>query len=336
MSLARRAAAALEGGRWDGPLARAVASAVGPLAARALVRPDVIDAPVAVVCVGGATLGGSGKTRVALAATRSLVAAGARPAFVGHGHRGRIDRARRVRVDDDLRDVGDEALVCARALASVDVPVLVAPTRRDAIALALEAAPDVLVVDGPLRFARTRGPSLALLAVDEARPWGSGRLPPAGDLRAPRAALERLADHVVAVPASPTEARLADGTPASLDALGRHPIGLFTAMARPERLLHALRTRGIVPHAAVSVADHGPLDARAIRRMRAARVETWLATDKCALHLAGVRLGVPVVVLSSVVAVGAEVDRALAALVASATGGATEGYMPRSAGPGRP
>src|SRR5438445_227713 len=55
-----------------------------------------------------------------------------------------------------------------------------------------------LVVDGVLQ-ARPYEFACSLLTIDEDLPWGSGKCPPAGDLKAPREALLAAADAVVSV-----------------------------------------------------------------------------------------------------------------------------------------
>lgn len=300
MTLRHRIARALERGV---PAAAPLARVWAPLAARALTRP--VRRPtrdgriVPVVCVGGATLGGSGKTRVAIAITRRLHELGARVVLVGHGYRGHLARACVVPRDGALATFGDEALHCAR---SVDVDVVVGPTRQAALDLAAERA-DVIVLDGPLRVS---GAVLSVLAVDDDAPWGSGAVVPAGDLRASREALLLAADHVVRVPAEPI-------------VVGALPdrFGLFTAIARPARLVRALERRGIRPDAIVSVADHGPLEARARRLLVPG--STWLATEKCALHLAG--LPIAIIALASAVELPSSLDAVLRRVGASPTAG---------------
>lgn len=295
MSLSLEAARAFESGRLDGVLSRVLAAAVAPVAARAIARPARIPAEIALVCIGGATLGGSGKTRLALACARELAASGRRVVLVGHAYRAAPPSARVVSIDDPLDVVGDEALVCARELAPSSVPVVIGPTRQAAIdhAVALGPAPDVLVLDGPLAVrGRSRARSLSLLAVDANRPWGSGRLPPAGDLRAAREVLLAHADHVVPVDATPSRVRWDARDRTSIASLRAIRYGLFTAIARPDRLVRALTRLGAPPHVVVSVRDHGPLgSARA--RLERAPVDAWVATPKCALHLVGAAPGTP-------------------------------------------
>ncbi len=335
VSFSREAARALETGRWDGPLSRALASALAPVATRGLVRPAIVPSEIGLVCVGGATLGGSGKTRVAIACARELASRGLNIALVGHAYRAAPKSARVVSTEDALEDVGDEALVCAREL-GVQVPVVIGPTRQAAIDHAVQLSPrlDAIVLDGPIAIrarstqrssssaseaerssssASRMNRTVSLLAVDANRPWGSGRLPPAGDLRAPREVLLGHADHVVPVDAMPAAVRWAHRSQSSskagsereddtetvpLASLRSLSFGLFTAIARPDRLVRALATVGIRPREVVSVSDHGSL-APAAARLARAPVDAWVGTAKCALHLRGVSLGVPVGILEA-------------------------------------
>lgn len=324
VELGRRAARALEAGLWDGVPARVVAAAWGAVAARALVRPADLPRRTAAVCVGGATLGGSGKTRLAVACARELAGGGARVVLVGHAHRARPGRGRVVALDDALGEVGDEALVCARALEGTGVSVVVGPTRQAAIDRAARMAPDVLVLDGPLRIrgSGTAGRVVSLLSVDADAPWGSGRAPPAGDLRAPREALLAVADHVVPVEATPSRVRWVRedgrGEASPLRSLaGGAGHRLFTAIARPERLVRALRGAGVRIDEVVSVQDHGPIGAARLTS-RAGERAPWLATEKCALHLARVPLDAPLGILEADFALDPEVSSALSRLSSSA------------------
>jgi tetraacyldisaccharide 4'-kinase len=286
---------------------------------------------VRVVAVGGATLGGSGKTPLAIACAMELSAV-ARTILVGHGYRAAVRRARFVLPSDAVGLVGDEAIVAARDLeaSGLGARVVVGPTRSAAVAWAAGEA-DVLVLDGVCQTAPTRA-SLALLAVDASEPWGSAAaLPPCGDLRAPVSTLLDACDGVVplgdsaglplsfaqpgrTMPIWPAKvesrgAWLHTGRPGatrpeellSWETLRRLRVGLVTAMARPDRVVRGLALRGVRPCAVVCAQDHGPVGASAVRacfkRAQAERVEVWLSTPKCALHVDGARLGAPVAVL---------------------------------------
>jgi tetraacyldisaccharide 4'-kinase len=273
-----------------------------------------------VVTVGGATLGGSGKTPLALACAELLAQRG-RVAIVGHAYRAKPDRARVVSPDDPLALVGDEALACARFAEhhALAVDVVVAPSRQEALDLALQCA-EVAIVDGVLQTAPRRA-SLALLAVDPERPWGSGACPPRGDLRAPVHALLAHADLVVPVAAEIAPSRALAGLRAAR-------LGLFTALARPERVIAALARAGISPALVVSAADHAPSPrslARAAAATRHERLDAWLATSKCASHLGAEIGGMPVITLTP----ATRLPNAVAAILCAHV-------VPGGYGPGRP
>ena len=255
-------ARSLEAGTFRGPITSLLSSAWGRLAAAGVVRSLEAPRHTRLVTVGGATLGGSGKTPLAIACAAELATAGCRVALVGHAYRARPGSARLVKVDDDLAQVGDEALVAARDLAALGVPVVVAPRRALAMDLASRFA-DVLVLDGVAQT--TPRASLALLAVDAAEPWGSAQVPPRGDLRAPLAALLAACDLIVTLGTDPPPAAfpVCRSTPTTharsysrgawvgrtlfrWDSLAGIRVGLLSALSRPERIVRALRARAPV------------------------------------------------------------------------------------------
>ncbi len=309
----------LESGAFDGPLARGASAAWRRIADPA--RPLVLPPGVRVVGVGGATLGGAGKTPLVLELSRRLSARGARVAVVAGSYRARPGRARQVAVDDRVQQVGDEALLLARALVPLGVPVVVAPRRQDALDLASSLAPLVLV-DGLLQ-ARPERLQLSILALDAGEPWGAGRCPPSGDLRADRERLLAASD-VVALSGENVRtiryqveaacrdagrrlfevqgrvcgARAPDGTFHGVDELSRRRLGLALAVARPERIVAALREAGIAPAGVRFHPDHGMLPPPG----RGPSPEAWLVTAKCATKLGRRHGGAPVWVLEQALA----------------------------------
>ena len=274
----RRLAAALESGRVDGGLARIAAALWARVAAARLVKPLTWRAGAEVLAVGGATLGGSGKTPLCIAAARVLARDGVRVALVGHGYRARPGVARVVVSTDAVSAVGDEALACARALAlALDrVPVVVGPTRQAALDLALTLA-DVAILDG-VHQASPRA-SLAWLAVDSRAPWGAGACPPRGDLRAPRAALEGAADLVVPVSGTSRGIHLA-GELVGWDAVRRLRVGLVTTIARPHRVEDLLAAHDVSPTLTRTFSDHSrPPHAAVVAGAPA--LDVWVTTAKC-------------------------------------------------------
>ena len=186
LSFDSRLARALEAGR-GGPVSALRGARLGRHGRVAPVASLVVSDGVKVVVVGGATLGGSGKTPLSIACAKQLAGEGHSVALVGHAYRARPDRCRVVSPADAVEIVGDEALAAARALQSTGVRVVVGPGRQAALDHALRMA-RVVASYGVAQLSPQRA-ALALLAVDAAHPWGAGFCPPCGDPRAPREAL---------------------------------------------------------------------------------------------------------------------------------------------------
>ena len=255
------------------------------------IRPLSLPASSAVIGVGGATLGGSGRTPVAIALTSALAARGHRVTLIGHGYGARApSRVHVVRPDSSVDEVGDEALIAARALDG-RARVVVGPTRAAAIEYAARTH-DILVVDrllqtAPVRLAR------ALLVVDDRAPWGSGRIVPFGDLSAPRAMLVDAADEVIRVggadvPSAIIGVSRADSR-AHLSAFTGLRVGLVTSAARPRRIVDSLAANGIHPVLHVERGDHARSGVREVRtlsaRARLANLDAWLLDAKSSIHL---------------------------------------------------
>ena len=147
-----------------------------------------------VVCVGNFTAGGTGKTPLVIHLCERLKAAGHEPVALTRGYGGRLSGPYWVNAKSDVaRDVGDEALLLARA-----APTLVARDRR-AGAHAIETGPHpvtVIVMDDGLQ-----NPGLAkdltIAVVDGGRGLGNGLVMPAGPLRAPLQFQLELTDAIV-------------------------------------------------------------------------------------------------------------------------------------------
>jgi tetraacyldisaccharide 4'-kinase len=296
-----------------------------------------------VIGIGGPTLGGSFKTPLTLALATELAARGHRVSVVASGYRGRACTARRVRVDDAVDDVGDEALWLARDLEASGVPVVVGPDRETALRFAATLAPRILV-DALLQTAPRRL-ALSILVADGERPLGGGRCPPEGDLRARASVMLAAADVVVAVADSGRSTMLpsllghdvtivhgaveaahpvAGGEPVRLGALTARSVGVVLAIAHPERVLRALAAHGIRPTELRLFVDHGvprPRPPAAVSRFtasppRVAVPELWLATAKCATKLGTSFEGAPVYVLAHRLQLPASLVDAVAAATA--------------------
>ncbi len=122
-----------------------------------------------VISVGNITFGGTGKTPFVIYLAQRLVQKGITPAVLTRGYRSRGDQR-------------DEPGLLSDALP--DVPVCVSPDRRAAAVRCLAAgrSPDVFLLDdGFQHWALQRDLDIVLL--DALKPFGSGRVCPAGILR---------------------------------------------------------------------------------------------------------------------------------------------------------
>jgi tetraacyldisaccharide 4'-kinase len=292
--------------------ARAAAAIWALAAARGVARPLRLPGETRVIGIGSAVLGGAGKTPLAVALARALAARGHRVALIGHAYRADPREARVVAIDDAVAVVGDDALAAARLLADAAVPVIVAPDRQRAIDHAAALGHRVLIVDGLLQATPERL-AASVLVLDAAAPWGGGACPPAGDLRAPREALLAAADHVVALgpggrsgSCPPDTIAIQSRIEGAIDAhghrvaladLARRRVGLLVAIARPGRIVAALREAGVDPRPVIALADHAVPGARELARASRFQVDAWLTTARCAVKLPAAIGGAPVLVL---------------------------------------
>jgi lipopolysaccharide heptosyltransferase II/tetraacyldisaccharide 4'-kinase len=147
--------------------------------------------PVPVVSVGNLTVGGTGKTPVTAFLARLFQEQQQRVAILSRGYGGR--RTEVTCLSDGERlyyhppEVGDEAFELAQSLPGV--LVYTGPSRYAAgMAAWREHRPDIFLLDdGFQHFQLARDLDIVLLDAD--RPFGNGRLLPAGPLREPLDAL---------------------------------------------------------------------------------------------------------------------------------------------------
>lgn len=143
---------------------------------RRLHRPVKIGVPV--ICCGGVTVGGAGKTTLALDLAARLSARGMAVHCVTRGYGGKSRGP--LRVDPQRHDaalVGDEALLLAAV-----APTWVARDRAAGAVEAVQAGAKAIVLDDGFQ-----NPSLfqdaPLLVIDGLAGFGNGRVMPAGPLR---------------------------------------------------------------------------------------------------------------------------------------------------------
>ena len=289
--------------RRDGAVPRLLSplSAItGALTARRVARPGW-RAPVPVICCGNVTVGGAGKTTVALDIGERLLTQGHIVHFLLRGYGGSVRGPHRVAGSDTADMVGDEALLLAAV-----APTWVGADRAASARAATAAGARVLVMDDGLQNPSLRQ-DIPLLVIDGASGFGNGRLLPAGPLREPvAAAASRCAAailigddaHGVAagLPIRVLRASLVAG--AEVAQLRERRVVAFAGIARPEKFFGMLRAEGVELADAVPFPDHHPYSGADITRLMAsANGGILVTTPKDAVRL-------PVAVRSRVRIVG--------------------------------
>lgn len=290
-----------EPGFWqhDGLLPRLlqpIATLYGTAARWRVVSASVERVPVPTICIGGATVGGSGKTPVAMSIAELLRSTGRKPHVVLRGYGGSLHGP--VRVDPAKHDasmVGDEALLHAAA-----GPTWIARRRIDGARAAVAAGAGSVVLDDALQH-HGIGWSRALLVVDGSYGIGNGRTLPAGPLRQPWTDVLDAADAIVLLgedragmldrcAAKPVFRAFIEPDGDCSDLVAR-PVLAFAGIARPERFRAALHELGADVRRFVAFADHHMFRERELFRLQAIASRERLAMVTTAKDAMRIPLG---------------------------------------------
>ncbi|WNK00009.1 tetraacyldisaccharide 4'-kinase [Thalassospiraceae bacterium LMO-JJ14] len=252
----------------DAALDKFLAAALSPLGniygavttARANRKP-LWQAPVPVICVGNAVMGGAGKTQVCLDLARRLSDGNRAVHVLSRGYGGRL--AGPVRVDAAFHragDVGDEALVLAR-----HAPTWVGAERTQTARAATDAGAGLLIMDDGFQNPALHK-DLNLLVIDGGYGFGNGRVCPAGPLRERAESAFARSDAVCiigtpgpAVPAIPEDlpvfqARIMPD-PRMASVKGKKVIA-FAGIGRPEKFFDTLLEAGAEIRKTLGYPDH--------------------------------------------------------------------------------
>ena len=206
---------------WRAALLWPLSAAYGAVASRRFVsaRREPVGLPV--LCVGNLTVGGAGKTPVAIMLARAARSMGLSPGFVTRGHGGSLSAPHLVDPHHDIaRSTGDEPLLLAE-----HAPTAVTPDRAAGARLVAAEGCDFIIMDDGFQSARI-AIDFALLVIDARRGLGNGFIIPAGPMRAPLVQQMRHADAVVRI----GEGSAADHVVRMASRAGRR---VFDAATRP-------------------------------------------------------------------------------------------------------
>ncbi len=262
------------------PLSCAVTAITARRAARSGWR-----APVPVICCGNATVGGAGKTTLALDLAQRLVARGVAVHILLRGYRGAARGPRRVLPGDTAAVTGDEALLLAAV-----APTWTGADRAAGAQAAVAAGAEVLLMDDGLQ-----NPSLektaSLLVVDGASGFGNGRVLPAGPLREPvvAAASRCQAAVVIGKDVAGATAKLPPGLPVlraelvqddGVAALVGRRVLAFAGIAFPEKFFAGLERAGVILAGRAAFADHHAFTSTELASLaaKASELESVLVT----------------------------------------------------------
>jgi len=223
---------------------------------------------VPVICVGNLTLGGTGKTPVAIDIIKRLKARDVAVHAVTRGYGGSEVGPHHINLrEDGPKRVGDEPLLLA-----AHAPTWVARDRAAGIRAAVAAGAQVVVTDDGFQnpgFAKM----LSLIVVDGGAGFGNGRVFPAGPLREPVAQGLSRADAVIvmgegAAPAFDGPALHAGLVPRtsgmSYDGLR---VFAFAGIGRPEKFFDTLRGMGAEVVDSEGFPDHHAYTGTMINRL---------------------------------------------------------------------
>ena len=280
-------------GRYAAPLRRALLSPLGwfygALTRRRLRSAAPIDPGVPVICVGNATVGGTGKTPVVIYLLESFRRLGFEAVALSRGHGGSEAGPALVAPSHSALDVGDEALL----LATVG-PAWVSRSRAAGAETAVADGAQLIIMDDGHQNPDLLK-TLSLLVVDAEIGFGNSHIVPAGPLRERAADALSRADAVILMmphadyepdPDLLAQLNTRPVIPAWLSpraALPEGPLHAFAGIGRPDKFFDSVRRIGGKVVEQTAFADHHlyrPEELEMLALMARESGATLITTDK--------------------------------------------------------
>lgn len=266
----------------------------------AAARPYRSNIPV--VCVGNLTVGGAGKTPLALSVAGLVREAGRKPGFLTRGYGGSLTGPHTVDMAaDTAREVGDEALLLAAR-----APTVLSRDRAAGARAFASLALDVIVMDDGLQNAQL-AKQLSIAVLDPKRMIGNGLVMPAGPLRENLPAQLQRTDALVLLcaagepaPELPPALRRFQGQvlraemvpeAAIAERLKGQRVVAYAGIGRPSKLFETLQAAGAEVLAQAAFPDHHRFSAGEADRLIALAGEhraMLVTTEKDLARLSGV------------------------------------------------
>jgi tetraacyldisaccharide 4'-kinase len=245
-----------------GPIAGVYSAASKTLQTRQLRFQEKLTIPV--ICIGNATMGGTGKTPIAAALGRHIKEKYQKNVhFLSRGYKGSAEGPLKVDATrHSYREVGDEPL-----LLSEIAPVWVSKDKVRGGVKAQEQGAELLIMDDGLQN-QNLYKDFSILVIDGAYGFGNERVFPAGPLREPIShALEKAS---ILLMLGEDKMQLtkrffenfpvlrADIQPKGRESLKSKNVLAFCGIGRPEKFFTFLEEHGVQVQENISFSDHYP------------------------------------------------------------------------------
>ncbi|WP_421785732.1 tetraacyldisaccharide 4'-kinase [Hyphobacterium sp.] len=238
------------------------------------VKPSAVEA--AVICVGNLTLGGTGKTPVAIGLLDIARQMDINVQALSRGYGGKnkgplcVDLARHT-----AKDVGDEPLMLAAT-----APVWISRNRVAGAEAAILHRAELIIMDDGHQNPELHK-DLSIVVIDADAGWGNGRIFPAGPLREPVEPGLSRANAIIVMTAEPDapvdhdslgladlEIPVMTAWLEPAEALPAEPLFAFAGIGRPEKFFRSLAAAGGQLESTQSFPDHHVYSRSELRELR--------------------------------------------------------------------